>query len=438
MFRIFILTGASIFGLTSCYGGVHYEDVGANVAVEAEAVPKRTYSDTIVRITLRGADCPFADHADYGIYIPTKTATLRGVLVLQHGCGMEQFGITRPYDLQYQTFARKWQLAVVETALYGNCGAWRDPDSGSANALFKALNDTGKATDHPELNTLPLLLFGHSAGGYWTLAMLKSYPERIMAAVCYSAAWDPQWDYPAATADIPVLLRHAAANDGDASSLCWATASHSFLKLRTMDAPAIIACNAEQNHNFSYLRYMALPFYEAVMKQRMPEHNDSAMRNIDRSQTWLSDTLTLELCREQTFTGDKSALCVLPDEATAKNWKEFVSTGKVTDKTPPPPPFNVNVKWRSNALEITWEADADIESGILCFNIYKDGILVGKLPANGAFQKFDTNGDNTIPINVPDMKYRIEGLTNAAARLSISTINHFNLESEKTNVNYIP
>src|SRR3989304_9493741 len=61
---------------------------------------------TIFQITLNGESYPF-DHADYGVYIP-KVETVRGVLVLQHGCGMEQFGITRPYDIQYQSFAKKW------------------------------------------------------------------------------------------------------------------------------------------------------------------------------------------------------------------------------------------------------------------------------------------------------------------------------------------
>lgn len=411
-------------------------DVSTKVPVKVKLPEQstKTYSDTIVRTTIKGADCPFADHADYGVYIPTRSEPLHGVLILQHGCGMEQFGITRPYDLQYQAFARKWKLAVIETALYGNCGLWRNPDSGTANALFKVLNDAGDHTGHPELKTVPWLLFGHSAGGYWTLGMLKDYPERIIAAVCYSAAWDPQWDFPVATAKIPVLMRHAGATDGDSSILCWATASHTFHKLRNMDAPVSIAYNAGQNHNFSYIRYMAIPFFEAVMKQRMPEGNTTVMRDIDRTKTWLGDTLSLQIYKESDYKNNKSGLCLFPDETTAKNWKEFVSTGKVADKTPPPAPFNVKVKWINNALEVTWEADADIESGILRFDIFKNGSLVGKIPDIGAYQKFDTNGDNTLPINVPEMKFRITGTENVETTIGVQAVNHFNLASVRTEV----
>jgi pimeloyl-ACP methyl ester carboxylesterase len=344
---------------------------------------------------------------------------------------METFGITRPYDLQYRAFARKWKLAVVETALYGSCHGWRDPDAGTADALLKVLAETGAGTGHPELNTVPWLLFGHSGGGYWTLAMLKDYPERIMAAVCYSPAFDPPWDYPAAAAKIPMLTRHAGANDINAGGiLCWATSVHAFQKLRGMDDPVSIAHNPEQNHNFSYLRYMAIPFYEAVMKQRLPEGNSAAMRDLDRSQTWLGDTLTLQLYRESEYTGDKSGLCLLPDEATARLWKEYVSTGTVVDKTPPPAPFNVKAKRSGNNMVVSWEAEADIESGILRFEIFKDGTLVGTLPETGAYQHFDTNGDNTVPTVPPEMKFEITGGADAAGHtITVRTVNHFNLPS---------
>ena len=411
-------------------------DISATVPVKVNPIeqPTCTYSDTIFKITLKGSDCSFADSAVYGVYIPTLKKSLKGVLVLQHGCGMERFGITRPYDLQYEAFAQKWNLAVIETALYGNCRIWSKPSSGSADALFEILKETGNKTAHPELNAVPWLLFGHSGGGYWTLAMLKAYPERIMAAVCYSAAWvTKSWEYPEAAAKVPLFLRHAGANDYPG---CQKTAIQAFSKLREMDSPVSIAYNKGQNHNYSYLRYMAIPFYEAVMKQRMPEGKATEMRNIDHAKTWLGDTLSFQIYKESEYTGNKKRMCLFPDETTAKDWKEYVSTGTVTDKTPPPAPFNLEVKWKNNALEVTWEADADIESGISLFNIYKNGNLIGKLPGEGIYQHFDTNGDNTIPVNVPDMKFKITGTENTKTSIGVETVNNFNLPSGRAEITY--
>lgn len=396
-----------------------------------------SYGDTVLRMTLTGADCPFANKADYGVYIPTRTENLRGVLVIQHGCGMEQFGITKVYDLQYQAFARKWNLAIIETALHGNCGGWRDPESGSATALLKILQDAGNASAHPELKTVPWLLWGHSGGGYWVLGMVKNYPERVMAAVCYSPAFNPQWNYPSAAAKIPILTRHAGINDANADGvLCQATSINTFSKLRAMDAPISIALNESQNHNLSYIRYMAIPFYEAVMNQRRPATGTSEMLTLDHSKTWLGDTATLQLYKETSYAGNKKGMCVFPDEATAKNWKEYVSTGTLVDKTTPPAPFNLLVNKVGNDIEISWAADADIESGIQRFEIYKDGVLVGKLPETGAYQGFDTNGDNTYPVQVPAMKFRIAGAAVSDTTIGVTTINHFNLVSEMKTINY--
>lgn len=407
------------------------------INVKVSLVPPVTnvYDDTVLKLTLRGADCPFAEYADYGIYIPTRTEQLRGVLVLQHGCGMEQFGITKTYDLQYRAFARKWKLAVIETALYGNCGGWRSPESGSGPALIKVLQQTATATSHNELNTVPWLLWGHSGGGHWTLGMLRAYPERILAAVCYSPAFDPQWEYPAAVSKVPVLTRHAGKNDGnDGGVLCQATSINAFRKLRDLDAPVSIALNESQNHNLSYIRYMAIPFYEAAMKQRLPATAGGVMKDLDRSQAWLGDTLTLQIYQESSYTGDKKGLCLLPDEASAKAWKEYYQTGTVEDKTAPPAPFNLKLTRQGENVELSWSADADIESGIKQFEIYKDGTLLGRVPESGNYQYFDLNGDNTITPAVAPMKYVFNGAANAA--IAVRTINHFNLPSAKTEIQY--
>ncbi len=397
---------------------------------------KSVNNDTVITIRLDADDCTFANHADYGIFIPETSTLLQGILVLQHGCTMEQFGITRPYDIQYQAFAKKWKLAIVETALYGDCHIWKEPTSGSANALFKILKEVGIQTSHLELETAPFLLWGHSGGGYWSLAMLRDYPERILAVVCYSAAGDPQWDYSCKAAKIPLLLRHAGANDGTPEIRCPETAVNTFNKLRSMDAPASIAYNEGQNHNFSYLRYMMIPFFEAALKQRLPKDGSFGLRDIQRDKSWLGDTLSFAIFKESDYRGDKSRMCLFPDETTARNWQEFVSTGTVIDKTPPPAPFDLRVGSEDNALVVTWQADADIESGIMHFNIYEDDKLIDRLPETGSYQTFDTNGDNTTPINIPKMKFIIGKPIKKQTKISIQSINHFNLQSEKTEMIY--
>jgi pimeloyl-ACP methyl ester carboxylesterase len=394
---------------------------------------------TIFQITLRGETYPF-DHADYGAYIP-KEGAIRGVLILQHGCGMEQFGITRPYDLQYQAFARNWHLAILETALYGSCGDWKNAGSGSAAALLKALNELGKLSGHDELSTAPWLLWGHSGGGYWTLSMIQAYPERILAAFCYSPAWEiPNGKFPETVKDIPVFIRHAGSGEAPAggSNCCWTSSSQAFRALRKFNAPASIAYTAGQNHNYSFVRHMALPFYEAVLKQRLPDENRSELKPLDRNRTWLGDTLTQEVFKESTYTGNKESLCLLPDSISAAKWKEYVSTGDVADRTPPPGPFDLHIIMAKDSVELSWNANADAESGIKYFKIYRNGIQVGRFPESGTYQTFDTNGDNAIPKAPGEMKLMVALQNKKKAIFAIRTVNNFDLESGEAKITYRP
>jgi pimeloyl-ACP methyl ester carboxylesterase len=389
----------------------------------------------IFMVTLRGELYPF-DHADYAVYIPGDLA-LQGVLILQHGCGMEQFGITRPYDLQYQAFAKKWHVAVLETALYGNCGGWKDAGSGSAAALLKALDELGKQSGHPELSNAPWLLWGHSGGGYWTLSMIQDYPERILAAFCYSPAWEiPNGKFPETVKDIPVFIRHAGSGEAPpgGSNCCWISSIQAFGALRGLNAPASIAYTAGQNHNFSFVRQMAIPFYEAVLKQRLPDQTGAPLKKLDPGKTWLGDTLTLEIFKESGYTSNKESLCLLPDSNAAATWKEYILTGRVTDRTPPPAPFDLQLKAVNDSVELSWKADADIESGIKCFIIYRDGQQIGRFPKTGIYQTFDTNGDNTIPKFPPCMKFRFAAQNSKKTIICVSTINNDDLESEQAQI----
>jgi pimeloyl-ACP methyl ester carboxylesterase len=375
------------------------------------------------------------DSARYAVFIPDAVEDIQAVLVHQHGCTMEGRGISTAYDIQYQAFAKKWKLAIVGPDLYaakGNCHDWMNPESGSGPALIKSLEDIGKISGHPELADAPWLLWGHSGGGYWVLSMLRKYPERLLGVFAYSPAFEPG-DYPAAALKVPVMMRHAGPV-GDAC--CWQTSLKEFGKLRSAGGLASIAFTPYQSHNYGYARYMAIPFFESVLSQRLPAGNNKgykAMRNMDTSKAWLGDTSVYNIYKAKVYSGDKMHAAWLPDAATAAIWREYVITGTVIDRTPPPAPYDLHIHRRHNVtVELSWKADADIESGISHFNIYKDNQLIGRFPSSGEYQQFDTNGDDAYPLFLPEMRTDITLLWNDPGKISVSTVNHFGLESAKT------
>lgn len=405
--------------------------------VRAQVNVSQTDAGKIYHFTIRD-DAFLFDRADYSVFIPENVQTISGVFIHQHGCGMEGHGASTAYDIQYQALAKKWGLAVIGPDLYPksgrDCYDWKEPETGSAQALFKALEIAGKASGHVELKNAPWLLWGHSGGGYWILAMMRDYPEKVLAAFAYSPAFNPKWDFPAAAAKVPLMIRHAGKDDINYPSAadCWKTALNAYDKLRKMNGLVSIAYTARQNHNFSYVRYMAIPFYESVMAQRLYRKDSGKLRDIDPELVWLGDTTNNNIYHASSYKGDASAMCHLPDSLAAAKWREYVITGTVADHTSPPAPYDVKInRTCGNQAELTWKADADIGSGIRHFVIKVNNKIVARFPLSDVYQQFDTNGDNTIPFCLPELRCHVfMPYTMEECMVSISAVNHFMLESE--------
>lgn len=89
---------------------------------------------------------------------------------------------------------------------------------------------------------------------------------------------------------------------------------------------------------------------------------------------------------------------------------EYVKDTKVTDATPPPAPTNVRVQGN----KLTWEAEADLESGLAGFVIERDGQVIANVPEQGrnpfgrpVFQNLqysDTPTQPLVPIQITDAK----------------------------------
>lgn len=433
MCMVFIITCAFMALLSPCEANGKTLTGPPTSRLEKNVVGNGTVYRTVVKNT------DTADYAVYNVFIPAGVDTIRGVFVHQHGCGMEGRGEATAYDVQYQAFAKKWGLAIVGPDLYyrSGCGVWKNPESGSGPSLLEALALIGNTSRHVELKDAPWIIWGHSGGGYWTLAMMKNYPDRILAAFCYSPAFDPAWDYPDAALKIPVMIRHAGAGDSNSpNGKCWQTAVNTFHKLREKGGLVSIAYTPYQNHNYSFVRYMAIPFYESVLSKRLPTGarvSFKEMKNMDKTKGWLGDTLSLNTYAYNEYPRDQSALSWLPDSVTAAKWKEFVITGTVIDRTPPPMPYGLTKTRRHNmAVELTWKADADVESGIKQFCIYDGDRLIARFPEHGVYQRFDTNGDDAVPMSdLPAMKAMVALPMGADSSLRISVVNHFDLESPK-------
>ena len=370
----------------------------------------------------------------YTVWIPDGVEKLRGVIVHQHGCGEGACngGKTAAFDLHWQALAKKWDCALLGPNYHQpekeNCRLWCDPRNGSAKTFLRALSDLAKASKHPELETAPWCLWGHSGGGFWASLMQTMYPERIVAIWFRSGtaftSWNkgdiPKPDMPEAMYGIPMMCNYGAKEMGDKRfNGAYLGSVEMFKAYRAKNAPIAVAPDPRTGHECGDSRYLAIPFFDACLALRLPDigNANAALKKVDPISSWTAPLLGDQIVSEfaiktkSTNVTNPAEMMWFPNLSVAKAWSEYVKTGAVSDTTPPPSPFNVAAKTQADgSVELTWDADADFESGIQQFVIERDGTELGRLPATpkgkfgrALFQSMSFHDTPEAPL--PEMKF---------------------------------
>ena len=114
--------------------------------------------------------------------------------------------------------------------------------------------------------------------------------------------------------------------------------------------------------------------FDVCFGLRLPSGEKEPLRIIDMKDSWLGDQGSFEITDLNKFQGDPLTRVWLPNGHFARSWQEFVKTGWVTDTTPPGAPYNLSYKFHGKrSVLITWEAKADLESGIKQFYLFRNG-----------------------------------------------------------------
>ena len=365
---------------------------------------------------------------NYTIWVPPGAKTLRGVIVHQHGCGEGscKSGLTGAFDLHWQALAKKHDCALLapsyEQPDKADCQMWCDPRNGSDAAFQRALADLGKQSGHPELPKVPWALWGHSGGGHWCGGIVLMHPERVAAAWLRSGVPLLNADekrntikphtIPDAALSVPVMCNPGTkegvtVKEGRFAGV-WPANETFFNAMRTKGGLIGVAVDPLTAHECGNQRYMAIPWLDACLTARLPEQSGGVLRAMQTDKAWLATLLTTEAAPAPQFKGDASKAIWLPDAPTAKLWMQYVKDSAVPDTTPPPAPANLRV----NGAVLTWDAEADLESGIDHFVIERDGKEIAKAtaPAKNPFgrpifqglQYSDTPANPLVPTTFTD------------------------------------
>ncbi len=330
----------------------------------------------------------------YTLWIPEGVEHVRGIIVHQHGCGEGSCkgSVTAAHDLHWQELARRNECALLGPSFHQaaeqNCRLWCDPRNGSDDVFISSLQKLAQISEHPEVATAPWCLWGHSGGGFWASLMQVAYPERIVAIWFQSGTAYQSWTngeiaaptIPDAAMHIPMMANPGRKEEThERFHRAWDGSLAMFKAYRAQGAPVGFAPDPATGHETGDSRYLAIPFFDACLRLRLPDQIGDPLKVIDVSDGWLAPVLSTDApVPAEDYSGDAASAVWLPNEAVARAWQDFVKTGTVSDTSPPPVPTDVKVDTATGT--ITWKAAADFQSGIQAFVIERDGRRIGQVP----------------------------------------------------------
>jgi pimeloyl-ACP methyl ester carboxylesterase len=410
----------------------------------------------------------------YTLWIPGGVKTLRGIIVHQHGAGTTASieGSTAAHDLHWQALAKKWDCALWASSYHvqnekidtspGASELWFDPRRGSEETFLRALADFAEKLGHPEIDKIPWALWGHSGGGIWSDVMTTLHPDRVVAVWMRSGSAlmflsHPEFtrpEVPAALYKIPMMTNPGVKekpktpppnpdtrSEGEKMRGPWLGNIATFKEYRAHGGLIGFAPDPLTGHECGDSRYLAIPFLDACLAARLPDKGskDQKLKPMDTSHAWLAPLFGDEAKPVADYTGNPAEAVWLPNEAVAKAWMEYVRTGATSDTTPPPAPFDARVSAKGDkGNEITWDAEADFESGIRQFIVLRDGQELGRVPENPVgkfgrplFQSMTYHDTPSRPL--PEMRYLDTSTTPGEKHAySVITVNSVGLRSESS------
>ena len=422
-------------------------------------VPLFVHAETF-NVTIEPREKDANGTAHYRLWIPDNVETLRGIIVRQHGCGegARKLGLEHADDPQWRALAKKWDCALLGSQLWApqeDCSTWTIPQDGSASSFFRAINHFADTTNHPEIQHIPWCLWGHSGGAMWVCNMTYLYPERVIATFPRSGGLAPvgreftrsqpqKFESSAQAYEVPILFCFGETEEiPDTRFFSGVSAARNLFEHgRQQGALWSIAVHPGSNHENSNSRLLAIRFFDAVMKYRLPETVDNPKRPIkpiplNNEKSYVANVKTLKIFRENEYQGDTSTMAWFPNIHAARAWQDLSQRGSIADGSPPPAPTDVTFKKTDAGWKLTWNAEADIESGIGSFRVYRGDKMIGEVRGpvdkrwnpHGHYHAWNYSDQPLKGTEFPEKEFTITGSTDG---ITVSTVNQSGVESEKT------
>lgn len=257
------------------------------------------------------------DMAAFRLWIDDSDQPVKGIVSV--ALGINGDSRSEVENVVWQEFARKHQFAVVGVFLRIPENAMTHyirAEKGSGAAFVSALQALAEKSGHPEIETVPLLMWGHSAGGLFNFGFACYAPERVMA---FAAIKGGIYESPVSdkAREVPGLF---IVGEKDKPYRIIA-ANETVFNNRKRGARWCLAVEANVGHGISKANEIILPFFEAVM--------ESGMETSRRPEGFAVDLGKMEILPAGKPPKSVKYSIWFPAESFGKPWKSFIAKPRV-------------------------------------------------------------------------------------------------------------
>ena len=263
--------------------------------------------------------------AEFRFWNPNLNDDYKGILVLTPGINRD--GREAVLDTVWQKFATKHNLIIVASHFKNyesnNNLRYRDASKGSGEILLKSIEKYSQEISNKNINELPLLLYGFSAGGQYNFEFASWKPERVISFVVNKGGYYDTAVTSSETQKVPGIFFIGEDDLYYRNNLILGIYSAN----RSQGANWTLITEKDTKHSPNNSKDLSISFFESIMTKRL---KDNKLIEIN------SDNPILGFPKRKTFEffdkidktefnnwGKLKSLTVwLPDENFANIWVE--------------------------------------------------------------------------------------------------------------------
>ena len=263
--------------------------------------------------------------AAFRIWINPEVEKIRGILMLNPGSNGDGRG--QIDDQYWQDFANKHDFALMGTYLTDHMHPnmmiedYIQVGKGSGKAIIDAIDHFARESGHEELSYAPFLLWGMSAGGEINHEIASWIPERVIAYVVNKGGYYYSAVPPEATRQTPGLYVIGLEDLPSRNTMIKG------MYLTNRRAGALWTLVEEQGvaHEVAGSRDLAVSYYEAIMKLRLPKDamGYKSLLSVSEEMGTNGNIYKHTIGREESTRKEDTTW--LPSENFAKNWQQLVT-----------------------------------------------------------------------------------------------------------------